>query len=93
MSLRLPRIMYITLCGIVMVRDGYKCRKCGYRENLHCHHIKFRSEGGLDTSWNLITLCSDCHDAVHAYKVFISAAEGNFVGEGGGADGGVIFTT
>ena len=47
---------------------------------------------GEDVTWNLITLCSDCHDAVHAYKLFIGVVLPNFVGEGGGADGKLIFT-
>lgn len=77
-----------------MSRDGWKCRnsQCKFRENLHCHHIIFRSDEGPDESWNMITVCSTCHDAVHAYELFISVAEGNYVGPGGGADGKVIFT-
>ncbi len=36
---------------------------------LHVHHIKFRSQGGSDTPGNLITLCEDCHDSLHAGKL------------------------
>lgn len=29
------------------------------------HHIIFRSAGGPDTSWNLLTLCNACHNGIH----------------------------
>jgi hypothetical protein len=46
------------------------CRHCRYRNNLHAHHIIYRSQLGSDISSNLITLCTKfdeggCHDAVH----------------------------
>ena len=91
MSLRLPSEEYAALCKQVLNRDGWKCRRCGLRNNLHVHHIIFRSEMGEDVSWNLITLCSNCHDRIHDYTLYILVAEGNFVGEGGGADGEVLF--
>ena len=93
MSLRLPEDEYKALCRRVMNRDGWRCRnpRCGFRGNLSCHHIIFRSEMGQDTSWNLVTLCSECHKRVHAYELSILVSEGNFVGEGGGADNKLIF--
>jgi hypothetical protein len=48
---------------------------------------------GEDASWNLVTICNVCHDLIHAYELFIGVALPNFVGEGGGADGKLIFTT
>ena len=67
MSLRLPPKEYAKLCGEILGRDGFKCRNwnCGFRGNLHVHHIVFRSQGGDDTECNLLTLCSSCHDGVH----------------------------
>jgi 5-methylcytosine-specific restriction endonuclease McrA len=65
MSLRLPHSEYRVLCYAVLDRDGGKCRSCGSRNNLHVHHIIFRSHQGPDEAWNLITLCSSCHDGVH----------------------------
>jgi 5-methylcytosine-specific restriction endonuclease McrA len=91
MSLRLPQNSYKALCRDVLDRDGWRCRKCGYRQALHCHHIIFRSDMGEDVSWNLVTLCSDCHDLIHSGEIYILVAEGNFVGEGGGADGKILF--
>ena len=95
MSLRLPAAEYKALCLRVLRRDGWKCRnpRCGFRGNLHVHHIIFRSEMGEDASWNLVTICNVCHDLIHAYELFIGVALPNFVGEGGGADGKLIFTT
>jgi phage terminase large subunit GpA-like protein len=74
-----------------MTRDYWKCRRCGYRQTLQVHHIIFRSEMGEDVTWNLITLCSTCHEDIHKGKLYIVVPEGNFVGEGGGADGEVRF--
>ena len=39
-----------------MDRDGWKCRNCGMRNGLHCHHVIYRSEMGVDVSWNLHTV-------------------------------------
>ena len=57
----------------VFERDGYQCRniKCnrGYPEDdhaLHCHHIKLKSQGGSDDIENLLTLCWECHNLLHA---------------------------
>ena len=59
---------------------------------LHCHHVQFRSEGGPDESWNILTLCALCHEAVHRYELSISVPEDNWVGVGGGCDGEVVFS-
>ena len=51
----------------VMARDGDRCVACGL--NLKCvlatHHRLPRELGGRDTLSNLITLCANCHRAVH----------------------------
>ncbi len=65
-----PRIQldpkaYQRLCQQVLQRDGWRCQQCGSPENLHVHHRKFRSHSGDDSEENLITLCADCHSAVH----------------------------
>ena len=52
----------------VLHRDGYKCQsgiKCKHSKKLHVHHIQFSSKHGTDTPSNLITLCADCHGALH----------------------------
>lgn len=56
----------------VLARDNYTCQCCGKKNcRLEVHHIKFRSDDGSDDLKNLITLCEDCHKAVHACKTEI----------------------
>jgi hypothetical protein len=78
----LPYAAYKALCVSVYKRDGWKCRSCKTRNNLHAHHIIYRSAQGDDADWNLITLCSDfdaggCHEAEHRGDLVILAASGN----------------
>lgn len=65
MSLRLSLEEYDELKQYVFGRDNWKCRNCGFRANLHCHHIIYRSHDGPDSDWNLVTLCDGCHDGIH----------------------------
>lgn len=87
MSLRLPPSDYARLCAKVLARDGWRCRHCKFRSNLHVHHIVFRSELGPDESWNLVTLCNACHDSVHSYHLIIDETL-----PGKGADAQLSFT-
>ena len=49
-----------------LVRDKYTCQCCGKKNcRVEAHHIVFRSKGGSDTLENLVTLCEDCHKAIH----------------------------
>ena len=48
-------------------RDG-RCLVCGQHltgETVHCHHIQSRGAGGADKLTNVISLCPECHAAVH----------------------------
>lgn len=45
----------------IFERDGWKCRKCGNEENLHCDHIVPISRGGGSDDDNLQTLCEECN--------------------------------
>jgi 5-methylcytosine-specific restriction endonuclease McrA len=56
-------------------RDQYECSHCGitqsehqrkFRHGLHVHHIVPRCKGGSNYVENLLTLCRDCHTAVHS---------------------------
>jgi len=38
---------------------------CGSLRGLEVHHIQRRSQSGDDSEGNLITVCSDCHRAIH----------------------------
>lgn len=52
----------------VLKRDNYTCQCCGKHKEgvkLHVHHKETRKSGG-NSPGNLITLCEDCHKAVHA---------------------------
>lgn len=51
-------------------RDNHRCRNCGVAEGmrgitLEVHHIVPREVGGTHELRNLITLCHQCHNAVH----------------------------
>ena len=48
----------------VLERDRWRCRGCSAQVG-ELHHIKFRSQGGLDEASNLITLCPSCHRRAH----------------------------
>jgi hypothetical protein len=63
----------------VLARDGYKCQcgKSGCSEQLHVHHIVFKSQGGSDAPSNLITLCKKHHDALHNEKLTLKTIKHN----------------
>lgn len=45
----------------VFKRDGFTCKHCGSKENLHADHIFPESKGGQATMENLQTLCKSCN--------------------------------
>lgn len=55
----------------VYQRDGYQCQNCGRdggphgSAELHAHHIVPKSKGGTHQRSNLVTVCKDCHNAIH----------------------------
>ncbi len=49
----------------ILKRDGWRCQACGSLRGLEVHHIQRRSQSGDDSEDNLITVCSDCHRAIH----------------------------
>jgi len=55
----------------VLWRDRYTCQKCESQEQLKAHHIIFKSKGGTDRVENGLTLCEDCHDALHRGEWFV----------------------
>lgn len=52
----------------VLERDFHRCKYCHSRQNLHVHHIRYRSQGGANTADNLVTLCLAHHELVHSEK-------------------------
>lgn len=63
-------------------RDDWACQNCGRRggpygdQELHAHHIVPKGRGGSHRISNLVTLCDDCHAAVHnRYKTAPTAGQ------------------
>ena len=46
-------------------RDQHRCRECGSKEDITVHHLKKRSDGGVNHPVNLVTLCQSCHNLTH----------------------------
>jgi 5-methylcytosine-specific restriction endonuclease McrA len=69
---------YKNLLHQVLIRDGWRCRipGCGRRNGLHGHHVVFRSQGGNDSTTNLLTVCNTCHDLIHAHKLIVEGVDG-----------------
>lgn len=63
----------------VLARDGYLCQKCKgkSRKTLRVHHIKYKSDNGMDCVNNLITLCNQCHEDLHNNKFELKAKPDN----------------
>jgi 5-methylcytosine-specific restriction endonuclease McrA len=40
---------------------GGRCVRCGTKSGLFLHHIKRKSEGGIDRVDNLLAVCRKCH--------------------------------
>ncbi len=53
---------------VIRTRDGARCRFCGSSDSIEIHHIIYRSQGGGDVEWNLISLCHDHHREMHSSK-------------------------
>ena len=55
----------------ILKRDNFQCTKCGSRDFLHVHHLYYIDKH-LPWEYNhvaLVTLCADCHKAVHAEAI------------------------
>ncbi|MEA1969619.1 MAG: RRXRR domain-containing protein [Thermodesulfobacteriota bacterium] len=61
-----------------LIRDGFKCRKCGAEKQLQCHHKKPKSKKGTDKLSNLMTLCKQCHSDHHAGKITLPRSKKSF---------------
>ena len=66
--IRLDADAYHRLHQEILKRDGWRCQGCGSLRGLEVHHIQRRSQSGDDSDGNLITLCSDCHRAIHTCR-------------------------
>lgn len=53
-----------------LYRASYRCEfddglRCSTRTDLHCHHVKRRSQGGTDDAKNLLVVCDLHHLWIH----------------------------
>ena len=67
-----PQYGFENVKEYVRCRDGYKCRKCGSKTHLEVHHIIQRKDGGTNHRDNLVTLCHECHAALHRGEFTLS---------------------
>lgn len=88
---RAKKAAWLEVCKAVDRRDQGKCRVCGtqcalgstFSDRAERHHVRPRSLGGPDASWNLATVCVDCHDKRHkkgALRISGDADERNEMG-------------
>ena len=55
----------------ILMRDHYKCTRCGSAADLEVHHIKHLTPANINDASvtlndaNLITLCRECHFREH----------------------------
>jgi len=69
---------YESTKAYVLERDNYKCQACKGKKKdkrLEIHHVIYRRNGGTNKPSNLLTLCSTCHDLVHAEKLILTNAQ------------------
>ena len=52
----------------VFARDRV-CRACGQCTPEHLHHIRYRSQGGEDSTNNTCAVCVKCHGDIHDRKI------------------------
>jgi len=62
-----PKNIPASVRQAVLDRDSNQCQICGTggENRLQLHHLTYRSHGGRHISENLVTLCYECHEAVH----------------------------
>ena len=59
----------------VYKRDDHECQNCGDKGShrgdaeIHAHHVVPKSKGGSHRESNLITVCKNCHHAIHGDEV------------------------
>jgi 5-methylcytosine-specific restriction endonuclease McrA len=57
---------YLVLHRHILDRDNWRCQSCGSMQNLHAHHLTYRSHLGGDVEQKLVTLCAAYHSKQHA---------------------------
>ena len=59
--------------AIVKERSGGICEYCHSNTATAPHHIKLKSQGGLDIPINILHVCNDCHN--HSNTEFLQSAK------------------
>jgi hypothetical protein len=55
----------------VLCRDRHTCKACKKKtDQMHVHHVIWRTNGGSDLPENLLTLCEKCHSKAHKNQKF-----------------------
>lgn len=70
---------YRRVRAVVLARDHHRCRACSHPHGLDVHHVTMRSLGGKDDADNLVTLCRDCHAAVHGHVLTLHGSSARTV--------------
>ena len=77
-----PQYGFDNVKEYVRWRDGFKCQHCHHkgdsRTKLEVHHIVQRKDGGTDHRDNLVTLCHDCHAALHRGEFTLRKPKGGY---------------
>lgn len=69
---RLAQTKLAAASVLVRERDGNCCRVCGSLRNIEVHHVVFRSQGGTHHTSNLACVCRECHEAIHARRIYLT---------------------
>ena len=54
------------------------CARCKRTRFLEKHHIIYKSKGGSNDQSNLLSLCKDCHDYIHAKQLIVDDIQHNW---------------
>ena len=77
-----PQYGFENVKEYVRWRDGYKCQHCHHKGDsetkLEVHHIVQRKNGGSNRPNNLVTLCHDCHVALHRGEFTLRKPKGGY---------------
>ncbi|MDY2816146.1 MAG: HNH endonuclease, partial [Bullifex sp.] len=77
-----PQYGFDNVKEYVRWRDGFKCQHCyhkgGSDTKLEVHHVIQRKDGGSDRPDNLVTLCHDCHAALHRGEFTLRKPKGGY---------------
>ena len=73
-----PQLNFYNVREYVFWRDHYTCQHCHGKSKdtkLQVHHLESRLTGGNAPN-NLVTLCSTCHQALHAGQIKLASRRG-----------------